>query len=211
MKELKYEFSYVGGASAAHAHGGAESASGGGLAPPEYGALALGRRRSPISRAVGARSTHRAARLTQVLLPIGGLAFATSGWNRGLCRDTPFLEIFWYWLSAKFSTKSRFFVTKLISQSDKARRAESKTYTHLPSRVRLEFSRNSQSPKNGCFRLKHYRIGALPTPCTEPLNSSKWSWEVFPLPMIWVEPQFDSYLRRNQPFLKKDFSDFENF
>ena len=58
------------------------------------------------------------------------------------------------WLSEKFSTTSKFFLTKLISQSDRARRAESKTYIHLPSRVPLEFSRNSQSPKNGYFRLK---------------------------------------------------------
>ena len=30
----------------------------------------------------------------------------------------------------------------------------------------------------GVFVSNYYRIGAPPRPCTEPLNSSKWSWEV---------------------------------
>ena len=30
----------------------------------------------------------------------------------------------------------------------------------------------------GVFGSNYYRIGALTRPCTEPLNSSKWSWEI---------------------------------
>ena len=65
-----------------------------------------------------------------------------------------FFNFFMNWLSEKFSTTSKIFVTKLSFGSDRARRAESKTYINLPSRVPLEFSRNSQSPKIGCFCLK---------------------------------------------------------
>ena len=84
----------------------------------------------------------------------------------------------WYWLSEKFSTTSKFFVTKLTTSSDRARQAVSKSFLHIPSKVPLEFSANSQSLKMGVFVSNYYRIGAPPRPCTEPLNSSKWSWEV---------------------------------
>ena len=48
----------------------------------------------------------------------------------------------WKWLSEKFSTTSKIFVTKLSFGSVRARQAESKKVINLPSRVPLEFSRN---------------------------------------------------------------------
>ena len=53
-------------------------------------------------------------------------------------------------LSEKFSITSNFFVTKLTFESDRTRLVESKTFINLPYKVPLEFSRNSQSPENGC-------------------------------------------------------------
>ena len=45
-------------------------------------------------------------------------------------------------------------MTKLSFGSVRACQAEAKTFINLPSRVPLEFSRNSQSPKIRCFCLK---------------------------------------------------------
>ena len=68
--------------------------------------------------------------------------------------DEKFNSLVEEWLSEKFSTTSKFFVTKLTIPSDRARQTEQKTFSDLPPVGPLEFSRNSQSPKNGCFRLK---------------------------------------------------------
>ena len=49
-------------------------------------------------------------------------------------------------------------MTKLTTPSDRTRRTEQKTFSDLPPEGSLEFSRNSQSPKNGCFRLMRSQI-----------------------------------------------------
>ena len=102
-----------------------------------------------------------------------GLSFLTTDLNHALeFADNTFNQLT-EWLSEKFSTTSKFFVSKLPTPSDRARQAESKSFLHLPSKVPLEFFANSQSLKMGVFVSNYYRIGALPRPCTEPLNSSK--------------------------------------
>ena len=69
-------------------------------------------------------------------------------WSRGLIRQNS------HWQISEISIKVKFFVTKLTKLSDKTRRAEQKSFSELPPGGPLEFSRNSQSLKNGCFWLK---------------------------------------------------------
>ena len=55
---------------------------------------------------------------------------------------------------SEISNRAKFFVTKLTTPSDRTRRAEQKSFSELPPGGPLEFSRNSQSLKNGCFGIK---------------------------------------------------------
>ena len=82
--------------------------------------------------------------------------------------DEKFNSLVEEWLSEKFSTTSKFFVTKLTTPSDRARRTEQKTFSDLPHSLEILKVR-----KMGVFVSNYYRIGALTRPCTEPLNSSK--------------------------------------